>query len=515
MNYLPFLSRFIITLLFLINTTILSAQTELTSSELQPPFDQLDPGAIFGYTRVALTDRVFVAIAADFSVQVMEGYKYDEESNTWNRIFRRTIDNNESQSIVTGLDSDVASDGSTLLSAKLIEFGENPCTLQNDCHRYAVIEVISEIDGQWAKTQYLSPFDLPQPIRSQLELPVSGSYEDSYFYDQSVKSKGFGRHLAILGNHLIVGSRLRNSECGAIVAYEKVGENWVFEELIKQEDISPGEPCAEFGFWFSFLENGHLHVPTDEKNYVLNPTEDGWQVAHIYAESDYQDVSKIHVADETVAMNVDSLGMVFYNRMPGGELEVADTIPDFYVNKFDGFDGAKAIGWSYSIELVAVDTTFVNFAVRQENGQWVVADTLQLINDPFDFGDLARINRVAMSDKRIYLGNFDTFFGADPLLLNIVEQGDDISLIPGDFGEMQEEPVLHVYPNPANQEIRIYPSDEAEIYYVFDVSGRLMTEGICTKRNTLIDVSGLTEGMYVITTIGSNGKRDSRLTIHR
>ncbi len=501
------LSRFALSFFFCLNVYFVRAQSEieLTHSELVPPFEQGDPGAVFGYTGVAISDSILIAIGADMFDQVLDVYRYNESSNIWNRIYRRTLDHNESQSQVWGLDSDVATDGQTALSTKLIEFGGAQCTFQTECPRYAVIEIFSEVEGQWAKTQFLSPFDLPQSVKSQLNLEVKHSYYNT----------GFGRHIEVSGNQLIVGSGIRNSDCGALIVYEKIGDLWEFKELIKQEDLDPSGPCTDFGFWFDFLENGDLHVPGEIKNYVLSLTELGWQVAHSYAQSDYPGVSRIHVKDLTVAMNVDDLGMVFYDRMPDGTIEVADTLLDFQINRFDGFDGSRALAWTYSIALVAVDTTFIDFAIQLENGLWTIADTLQLINDPFDFGDLTRINRVAMSEHRIYLGNTDTFLGSDPLLLNTVSQGGKISLTPSGIHEKQGLQGQSIYPNPADLRVDIHPSIESELYYLFDLSGRLLTQGTCTKGTTTIDLNELHDGMYVLQIDGYHGKKEFPLLISR
>jgi pimeloyl-ACP methyl ester carboxylesterase len=58
-------------------------------------------------------------------------------------------------------------------------------------------------------------------------------------------------------------------------------------------------------------------------------------------------------------------------------------------------------------------------------------------------------------------------------------------------------PGMRVYPNPANQTIRLEPSDEAAIIY--DITGRQNLR-VALDENESIDVSGLSEGFYLVKT---------------
>lgn len=120
-----------------------------------------------------------------------------------------------------------------------------------------------------------------------------------------------------------------------------------------------------------------------------------------------------------------------------------------------------------------------------------------------------------MSEHRIYLGNTDTFLGSDPLLLNTVSQGGKISLTPSGIHEKQGLQGQSIYPNPADLRVDIHPSIESELYYLFDLSGRLLTQGTCTKGTTTIDLNELHDGMYVLQIDGYHGKKEFPLLISR
>ena len=74
------LSRSALSFFFCLNFSLLGAQSEieLTHSELVPPFEQGDPGAVFGYTGVAISDSILIAIGADMFDQVLDVYRYNE-----------------------------------------------------------------------------------------------------------------------------------------------------------------------------------------------------------------------------------------------------------------------------------------------------------------------------------------------------------------------------------------------------------------------------------------------------
>ncbi len=74
-----------------------------------------------------------------------------------------------------------------------------------------------------------------------------------------------------------------------------------------------------------------------------------------------------------------------------------------------------------------------------------------------------------------------------------------------------------VYPNPASSlvAIQLPGSNERVEYRVNDAAGRMIHSGILTQERTMIDVSGMPNGSYLITLIGTDAMWSTRMMVAR
>lgn len=82
---------------------------------------------------------------------------------------------------------------------------------------------------------------------------------------------------------------------------------------------------------------------------------------------------------------------------------------------------------------------------------------------------------------------------------------DDVWVADGAIAGIEENavPSFSIYPNPAQAELNILFEEEISEIKIYDLNGRLLTEGVSDK---LVDVSKLASGVYFLELISINGK---------
>ena len=89
--------------------------------------------------------------------------------------------------------------------------------------------------------------------------------------------------------------------------------------------------------------------------------------------------------------------------------------------------------------------------------------------------------------------------------------------------EEKNPPLFNLYPNPANKTVRLRFSQlpMGELYAaIYDMSGQLLKNFIMEKHDIakhekIVDVSDLTEGIYIVKFSSSNFEKSMKLSISR
>lgn len=82
---------------------------------------------------------------------------------------------------------------------------------------------------------------------------------------------------------------------------------------------------------------------------------------------------------------------------------------------------------------------------------------------------------------------------------------------------MQESIQFNVYPNPASNQLSISINNQAKgMYYsLYDVLGNAVMNGDINSNKTLVDVSGISEGIYILEVTNGTEKSSKRIVVNR
>ncbi len=72
--------------------------------------------------------------------------------------------------------------------------------------------------------------------------------------------------------------------------------------------------------------------------------------------------------------------------------------------------------------------------------------------------------------------------------------------------EIKPDPTVHVFPNPATDEIRVQTQEGAEYIELSDATGKLIERIAVINPSVMMDVCELPGGVYLITVCGRQGK---------
>lgn len=148
-----------------------------------------------------------------------------------------------------------------------------------------------------------------------------------------------------------------------------------------------------------------------------------------------------------------------------------------------------------------------NNHVNTNNGTGVIASFYIVTTDNLsgiaicNF-DLSDVTCVTESQTYITLGVVNDSVVIDP------------TVMPG-FAEADQPVEFRMYPNPANENVTIHTTFSTDVIEICDMTGRVVQSIVPNGNNTVIQTSGLSEGMYLVNVKNGSGVVTQKLTISR